>query len=243
MSQAWLTEVVLDRTFLPVFLTRPWEKESQTFRWPFPWISSPRRRSFPCTHHTRYWTHTRETTLPPVEGWQGKLWLQTRDRHYLHFRKGAKECCSCCGHREENPKYLDNSRYIESVKKKIIKRVEPSSLAKSSPSLSAKSAPVKKKSVKTKTDVSAPSGTLRVRHTQRDKINFRFHQFVFTRATDFAEKERTQYSLSTSVRAIPSKLHEVSSDNMNIISYKHLDMSLKISVENKPTIKVIASKK
>lgn len=118
MSQAWLTEVALDRTFLPVFLTRPWEKESQTFRWPFPWISSPRRRSFPCAHHTRYWTHTRETTLPPVEGWQGKLWLQTRDRHYLHFRKGAKECCSCRGHREENPKYLDNSRYIESVKKK-----------------------------------------------------------------------------------------------------------------------------
>lgn len=150
MSQAWLTEVVLDRTFLPVFLTRPWEKESQTFRWPFPWISSPRRRSFPCTHHTRYWTHTRETTLPPVEGWQGKLWLQTRDRHYLHFRKGAKECCSCCGHREENPKYLDNSRYIESVKKKIIKRVEPSSLAKSSPSLSAKSAPVKKNQWKPK---------------------------------------------------------------------------------------------
>ena len=144
MSQAWPTEVVLDRTFLPVFLTRPWEKESQTFRWPFPWISSPRRRSFPCTHHTRYWTHTRETTLPPVEGWQGKLWLQTRDRHYLQFRKGAKECCSCRGHREENPKYLDNSRYIESVKKNIIKRVEPSSLAKSSPSLSAKSvAPVK----------------------------------------------------------------------------------------------------
>lgn len=150
MSQAWLTEVVLDRTFLPVFLTRPWEKESQTFRWPFPWISSPRRRSFPCTHHTRYWTHTRETTLPPVEGWQGKLWLQTRDRHYLHFRKGAKECCSCRGHREENPKYLDNSRYIESVKKKIIKRVEPSSLAKSSPSLSAKSAPVKKNQWKPK---------------------------------------------------------------------------------------------
>lgn len=150
MSQAWLIEVVLDRTFLPVFLTRPWEKESQTFRWPFPWISSPRRRSFPCTHHTRYWTHTRETTLPPVEGWQGKLWLQTRDRHYLHFRKGAKECCSCRGHREENPKYLDNSRYIESVKKKIIKRVEPSSLAKSSPSLSAKSAPVKKNQWKPK---------------------------------------------------------------------------------------------
>lgn len=122
MSQAWLIEVVLDRTFLPVFLTRPWEKESQTFRWPFPWISSPRRRSFPCTHHTRYWTHTRETTLPPVEGWQGKLWLQTRDRHYLHFRKGAKECCSCRGHREENPKYLDNSRYIESVKKKNNKK-------------------------------------------------------------------------------------------------------------------------
>lgn len=150
MSQAWLIEVVLDRTFLPVFLTRPWEKESQTFRWPFPWISSPRRRSFPCTHHTRYWTHTRETTLPPVEGWQGKLGLQTRDRHYLHFRKGAKECCSCRGHREENPKYLDNSRYIESVKKKIIKRVEPSSLAKSSPSLSAKSAPVKKNQWKPK---------------------------------------------------------------------------------------------
>ena len=150
MSQAWLIEVVLDRTFLPVFLTRPWEKESQTFRWPFPWISSPRRRSFPCTHHTRYWTHTRETTLPPVKGWQGKLWLQTRDRHYLHFRKGAKECCSCRGHREENPKYLDNSRYIESVKKKIIKRVEPSSLAKSSPSLSAKSAPVKKNQWKPK---------------------------------------------------------------------------------------------
>lgn len=195
MSQAWLIEVVLDRTFLPVFLTRPWEKESQTFRWPFPWISSPRRRSFPCTHHTRYWTHTRETTLPPVEGWQGKLWLQTRDRHYLHFRKGAKECCSCRGHREENPKYLDNSRYIESVKKKNNKKSLTFITGKEQSLLIGKVRRTsKKKSAKTKTDVSAPSGTLRVRHTQRDKINFRFHQFVFTRATDFAEKERTQYS-------------------------------------------------
>lgn len=188
-------EVVLDRTFLPVFLTRPWEKESQTFRWPFPWISSPRRRSFPCTHHTRYWTHTRETTLPPVEGWQGKFWLQTRDRHYLHFRKGAKECCSCRGHREENPKYLDNSRYIESVKKKNNKKSLTFITGKEQSFLIGKVRRTsKKKSAKTKTDVSAPSGTLRVRHTQRDKINFRFHQFVFTRATDFAEKERTQYS-------------------------------------------------
>lgn len=196
MSQAWLTEVALDRTFLPVFLTRPWEKESQTFRWPFPWISSPRRRSFPCTHHTRYWTHTRETTLPPVEGWQGKLWLQTRDRHYLHFRKGAKECCSCRGHREENPKYLDNSRYIESVKKNNNKNSWTFITGKEQSLLIGKvrRTSKKKKSAKTKTDVSAPSGTLRVRHTQRDKINFRFHQFVFTRATDFAEKERTQYS-------------------------------------------------
>lgn len=195
MSQAWLIEVVLDRTFLPVFLTRPWEKESQTFRWPFPWISSPRRRSFPCAHHTRYWTHTRETTLPPVEGWQGKLWLQTRDRHYLHFRKGAKECCSCRGHREENPKYLDNSRYIESVKKKNNKKSLTFITGKEQSLLIGKVRRTSKiKSAKTKTDVSAPSGTLRVRHTQRDKINFRFQQFVFTRATDFAEKERTQYS-------------------------------------------------